>query len=52
VRYDLSARWFALGSVGAGFASTSVTGLVNGEQRAIDTGGAWLISTLGAGLAL
>lgn len=52
VRYDLGARWFALGSVGAGFASTSVTGLVNGEQRAIDTGGAWLISTLGAGLAL
>jgi hypothetical protein len=52
VRYDLGARWFALGSVGTGFASTSVAGLVNGEQRAIDTGGAWLISTLGAGLVL
>jgi|SRR6185369_4156896 len=51
-RFDLGARWFALGSVGAGFASTSVAGLVNGEQRAIDSGGAWLISTLGAGLLL
>jgi hypothetical protein len=52
VRYDLGVRWFALGSFGAGFASTSVAGLVNGEQRAIDSGGAWLISTLGTGLVL
>ncbi|HEX2670379.1 MAG TPA: hypothetical protein VHM25_05890 [Polyangiaceae bacterium] len=52
VRYDLGGGWFALGSLGAGFASTSVTGLVNGEQRAIDTGGAWLTSMLGAGLVL
>jgi len=52
VRYDSSARWFALGSVDAGFASTSVAGLVNGEQRAIDTGGAWVSAMLGAGLLL
>lgn len=52
VRYDLGARWFAVGNVGAGFASTSVAGLVNGEQRALDTGGAWLLSMLGAGLLL
>jgi len=52
VRYDLGARWFALGSVDAGFASTSVTGLVNGEQRAIDTGGAWGSAMLGTGLLL
>jgi hypothetical protein len=52
VRYDLSARWYALGSVDAGFASTSVTGLVNGEQRAIDTGGAWAALMLGAGVLL
>jgi hypothetical protein len=51
-RYDLGARWFALGSIGAGFASASVTGLVNDEQRAIDTGGAWVISMLGTGLRL
>lgn len=50
--YDLGARWFALASIGAGFASASVTGLVNDEQRAIDTGGAWLISMLGSGLRL
>jgi hypothetical protein len=52
VRYDLNARWFALGNVDAGFASTSVAGLVNGEQRAIDTGGAWVSAMLGTGLLL
>jgi hypothetical protein len=52
VRYGLGSRWFALGSVDAGFASASVAGLVNGEQRAIDTGGAWLSSMLAAGLLL
>lgn len=51
-RFDLSKRWFALGSVDAGFASTSVAGLVNSEQRAIDTGGAWVCAMLGAGLLL
>ena len=52
LRYDLGARGFAVGSAGAGFASTSVAGLVNGEQRAIDTGGAWVSSILGIGLLL
>jgi hypothetical protein len=52
VRYDLGKRWFALGSVDTGFASTSVAGLVNGEQRAIDSGGAWLSAMLGVGLLL
>jgi len=52
VRYALGARWFAIGSVDAGFASASVTGLVDGEQRVLDTGGAWVSSMLGAGLLL
>jgi hypothetical protein len=51
-RYDLGALWFVLGSVDAGFASTSVSGVVNGEQRVIDTGGAWVTSMLGAGMLL
>lgn len=51
-RFDLGKRWFALGSVDAGFASTSVAGLVNGEERAVDTGGAWVSAMLGAGLLL
>ena len=51
-RYDFDARWFLLGGVDSGMATTSVTGLVNGEQPLLDTGGAWLSATLGAGTLL
>jgi hypothetical protein len=51
-RYDFDARWFVLGGVDSGIAMTSVTGLVNAEQRLLDTGGAWLSTMLGAGMSL
>jgi len=52
VRHDWGARWFAFGCVDTGFASTSVAGLVNGEQRAVDTGGVWISAMLGVGVLL
>ncbi|HKO53926.1 MAG TPA: hypothetical protein VJV79_39735 [Polyangiaceae bacterium] len=51
-RYDSSTRWFVLGGVDSGIASTSVTGLLDGDQRMIDSGGAWISTMLGAGLLL
>ena len=51
-RYDLGARWFVLGGVDSGIVTTSVTGLLNGEQQLLDTGGAWLSALLGAGISL
>ena len=52
LRYDWGRRWFSLASIDAGFASASVAGLVNGEQRAIDTGGTWGAAMLAVGLLL
>jgi hypothetical protein len=49
-RYALDARWFALGGVDSGVVTAPVTGLVNGEQRLVDTGGAWVSALLGAGV--
>jgi hypothetical protein len=51
-RYELGARWFVLGSIDSGIATTSVTGLVDGDQRVLDSGGAWVSTMLGAGLLL
>jgi hypothetical protein len=49
-RYDWGTRGFVLGGVDSGIATTSVTGLVNGEQSLIDTGGPWASAVVGAGL--
>jgi hypothetical protein len=50
-RYDLGARWFAVGSVDSGIVTAPVTGLVNGQQRLVDTGGGWISLVLGGGVA-
>lgn len=49
VRYDVGAHWFALLSADGGIVTAPVRGLVNGEQRLIDTGGAWISAGLGLG---
>jgi len=50
-RCDFGARWFALGGVDSGIVTAPVTGLVNGQQRLVDTGGGWLSAVLGGGVA-
>jgi len=48
-RYDFSERWFAQVGVDSGIVTLPVAGLVDGQQRLIDGGGAWISASLGLG---
>ena len=49
-RYEWGASGFIVGGVDFGLVTSPVTGLVNNEQRLVDTGGAWMSVLVGAGL--
>jgi len=49
-RYELGTSGFIVGGVDLGIVTSPVTGLVNDEQRLVDTGGTWLSALVGAGL--
>jgi hypothetical protein len=49
VHYELSERWFALAGIDSGIVTLPVAGLVDGQQRLVDSGGAWVSASLALG---